>query len=32
MSVVGYEFLRQHLCLAALPPRRQAVIKPVTRI
>ncbi|GAB2625205.1 Fic family protein [Novilysobacter erysipheiresistens] len=32
MSVVGYEFLRQHLGLAALPPRRIAVIKPVTRI
>lgn len=32
MSVVGYEFLRRHLGLAALPPRRIAAVKPVTRV
>lgn len=32
MSVVGYEFLRQHLALAALPPRRSAKVEPVTRV
>lgn len=32
MSAVGYEFLRQSLCLDALPPRRPALLRPVTRI
>jgi hypothetical protein len=32
MSVVGYEFLRQHLALRALPPARPALVKPVTRV
>lgn len=32
MRVVGYEFLRQRLQLGVPPPRRTAIVRPVTRI